>query len=102
MASENPKVFISYSHDSVDHAKRVLALAEQLRTDGVEALIDQYVQDPDEGWIRWMRNQVGQASRVLLVFTESYQRRFEGNGGEVSRLRNRRGESSAPYRGEPK
>lgn len=77
-----PTVFISYSHDSPEHQQRVLALAEQLRTDGVEAWIDQYTQDPDEGWIRWMRSQVKQASRVLLVFTETYQRRFEGDEEE--------------------
>jgi len=76
------RVFISYSHDSLDHQKRVLALANQLRKDGVEAWIDQYTQDPNEGWIRWMRSQVRQANRVLLVFTETYQRRFEGDEEE--------------------
>ena len=76
------RVFISYSHDSVEHTRRVRALADQLRADGVEAWIDQYVQDPEEGWISWMRNQVEQADRVLLVFTETYQRRFEGNEEE--------------------
>jgi len=76
------RVFISYSHDSPEHRQRVLALANQLRRDGVEAWIDQYIQDPDEGWIRWMRSQVRQASRVLLVFTEVYQRRFEGDEEE--------------------
>jgi hypothetical protein len=82
-SAESPKttrrVFISYSHDSLEHQQRVLALANQLRRDGVEAWIDQYKQDPDEGWIHWMRSQVRQASRVLLVFTETYQRRFEGD-----------------------
>jgi predicted acylesterase/phospholipase RssA len=77
-----PRVFISYSHDSREHQERVLAFANQLRSDGVDAWIDQYVQDPDEGWIHWMRSQVRQASRVLLVFTETYQRRFEGDEQE--------------------
>jgi hypothetical protein len=77
-----PRAFISYSHDSAEHALRMLGLANQLRVDGVEAWIDQYVQDPEEGWISWMRNQVKQADRVLLVFTETYQRRFEGNEEE--------------------
>jgi hypothetical protein len=72
------RVFISYSHDSAEHRQRVLALANQLRKDGIEAWIDQYFQDPDEGWIRWMRSHVKQATKVLLVFTEIYQRRFEG------------------------
>lgn len=74
MASDPPKVFISYSHDSLEHTRRVHALADRLRADGVEAWIDQYAQDPNEGWIRWMRNRVKQADRVLLVFTETYQR----------------------------
>jgi hypothetical protein len=80
------RVFISYSHDSPEHQQRVLALANQLRKDGVEAWLDQYVQDPKEGWIRWMRSQVQQANRVLLVFSEAYQRRFQGNEEEVRGL----------------
>jgi hypothetical protein len=73
------RVFISYSHDSTEHERRVRAFADQLRADGIDAWIDQYVQDPDEGWIKWMRTQVKQAEKVLLVFTETYQRRFEGD-----------------------
>src|SRR5260221_636825 len=37
MASDPPKVFISYSHDSPEHAQHVLELAERLRKDGVPA-----------------------------------------------------------------
>jgi hypothetical protein len=43
MASEAPKVFISYSHESAEHEQRVLALAERLRKDGVDVQLDQYV-----------------------------------------------------------
>ena len=75
----NPRIFISYSHDSLEHTRRVRALAERLRADGIDAQIDQYVQDPDEGWPKWMRTQVKEADKVLLVFTETYQRRFEGD-----------------------
>jgi hypothetical protein len=78
-AAARKLVFISYSHDSLEHKRRVRALADQLRADGVEAWVDQYVQDPEEGWISWTRNQVKQADQVLLVFTEVYQRRYEGN-----------------------
>jgi hypothetical protein len=69
------RVFISYSHDSTEHEQRVRAL----RDDGIDARIDQYVQDPDEGWVKWMRTQVKEAEKALLVFTETYQRRFEGD-----------------------
>jgi tetratricopeptide (TPR) repeat protein len=73
---------ISYSHDSAEHEQRVRALADQLRDDGIDARIDQYVQDPDEGWVKWMRTQVKEAEKALLVFTETYQRRFEGDEEE--------------------
>jgi hypothetical protein len=77
MASQPPRVFISYSQDSAERAQRVLALCGQLRMDGVDAQIDQYVHGtPEEGWPRWMRNQVSKADRVLLVFTGIYARRF--------------------------
>jgi hypothetical protein len=78
VASNPPKVLISYSHDSPEHEQRVLALANQLRAHGVDAWIDQYRADPDEGWISWMRDRIGWADRVLLVFTETYERRFLG------------------------
>ena len=76
------RVFISYSHDSTEHEQRVRALADQLRDDGIDAQIDQYAQDPDEGWVKWMRTQVKKAEKALLVFTETYQRRFEGDEEE--------------------
>jgi TIR domain len=73
-----PRVFVSYSQDSPLHCRRIRELAERLRADGIEAWIDQYSQDPDEGWPAWMRGQLAKADRVLLVFTETYARRFLG------------------------
>src|ERR1700740_3265477 len=76
MASEPPKVFISYSHDSPEHARRVLGLAERLRKDGVNAQLDQYVAGtPPEGWPRWMLDRLDWAEFVLVVCTETYYRR---------------------------
>jgi hypothetical protein len=79
MASDPPKVLISYSHDSPEHEQRVLGLANTLREKGgVDAWLDRYRPDPDEGWISWMRDNIERADRVLLVFTETYARRFLG------------------------
>jgi hypothetical protein len=36
-------VFISYSHDCDAHREKVLALSERLREDGIETILDQYV-----------------------------------------------------------
>ena len=80
MASEPPKVFISYSHDSPEHAQRVLELAERLRKDGVDAQLDQYVGGaPPEGWPRWILDRLDWAEFVLVVCTETYYRRFRGH-----------------------
>jgi hypothetical protein len=74
-----PKVFISYSHDSAEHREQVLALSERLRADGIETFLDQYVNGtPDQGWPRWMLDQLDAADFVLVVCTETYYRRFRG------------------------
>jgi hypothetical protein len=72
-----PKVFISYSHDSATHQEHVLALADRLRKDGLDVMVDQYLPAPPEGWPRWMDQQIKEADFVLLVCTETYLRRVE-------------------------
>ena len=75
-----PAVFISYSHDSAEHRQRVLELSEHLRADGIETLLDQYVNgSPSEGWPRWMLDQLDAAQYVLVVCTETYYRHFRGH-----------------------
>jgi SEFIR domain-containing protein len=71
-------VFISYSHDSPEHADRVLALAERLRSDGIDATIDQYETSPPEGWHRWTDRHIRDAGFVLMVCSETYYRRVMG------------------------
>ncbi len=74
------KIFISYSHDSDAHREKVLALSERLRADGIETLLDQYVNgSPPQGWPRWMLDQLDAADSVLVVCTETYYRRFRGH-----------------------
>jgi len=75
-----PKVFISYSHDSDEHRERVLALSERLRADGLETILDQYLNgSPLQGWPRWMLDQIDAADSVLVVCTQTYYRRFRGH-----------------------
>ncbi len=73
-----PKVFISYSHDSPVHSERVWLLADRLRGDGVDCMIDQYHPAPVEGWPRWMDREVEEADFVLIVCTPIYYRRARG------------------------
>lgn len=75
---QTPRAFISYSHDSEEHRKRVLALAGRLRDEGVDAWLDRYEQAPSEGWPRWMQRQFQEADFILVICTQTYKRRFEG------------------------
>jgi len=72
------KVFISYSHDSEEHKDNVLNLADRLRDEGLDCIIDQYEESPSEGWVRWAINQIEEAEFVLVVCTEQYHRLFRG------------------------
>ena len=74
-----PNVFISYSHDSLHQKQRVLELANRLRADGIEAIIDQYEQTPIEGWPLWVEKRLGAADFVLIVCTEKYRELLEGS-----------------------
>ena len=70
------KVFISYSHDSDEHSAAVKGLADSLRQDGVDCMIDQYhSKGPGDGWPLWSEKQIEQADLVLLVCTKTYLRR---------------------------
>jgi hypothetical protein len=71
----NPRVFISYSHDSREHADRVLELANHLQADGIDCILDQYEVSPPEGCPRWMDQQIREADFVLMICTETYYRR---------------------------
>ena len=73
------KVFLSYSHDSEAHSQRVLALANQLRTHGVDAELDQYVTRPAQGWPLWCEEQLRPeiSEFVLVICTETYRNRIE-------------------------
>jgi len=73
-----PRVFISYSHDSPQHARAVLELAQRLRDDGIDCWIDQFESSPAAGFPRWMRQQMEIADFVLLICTDTYRRRFDG------------------------
>ena len=71
--ADAPRVFVSYSQDSVDHTGRVLELADALRGRGINVILDQYVHPaPEEGWPRWMDRNLDEAQFVLMVCTETY------------------------------
>ena len=71
-------VFISYAHEG-DLAERVAALAEWLRSNGVEVITDHRYRNrpPEKGWRAWMQHSVEDADVVLIVCSERYKVLFE-------------------------
>lgn len=82
----NEEVFISYSHDSVEHVRSVLSLSNRLRSDGIDCVIDQYESSPREGWPRWMDDKIRVSKYVILICTEPYFRRVMGQEKEQKGL----------------
>ena len=75
-----PSVFISYSHDSPEHSKRVLDFANALRKHGVEAELDQFHKYDLHHWPIWCAEQIKSDKHdyVLCICTNEYLRRLEG------------------------
>jgi len=67
-----PKVFISYSHDSQQHKEWVLGLASALRTNGIDAKLDQWDLSPGQDIAAFMAEGIRTADRVLLICTSPY------------------------------
>ena len=56
----------------------MLALANRLRQDGIDAMIDQYAPPSPIGWPQWMEREIQASDFALLVCTETYLHRVEG------------------------
>ncbi|WP_019142558.1 toll/interleukin-1 receptor domain-containing protein [Noviherbaspirillum massiliense] len=78
-----PKVFISYSHDSVAHKAWVLQLATDLRVHGVDASLDQWDLVPGQDVAAFMQKGITESDRVLLVCSENYVARSEAGSSGV-------------------
>lgn len=82
MNDEPIKVFISYSHDSVEHKKWVLNLASNLRGNGVDTILDQWDLTLGGDLPSFMEN-ISESSRVLVVCTDNYIEKSNKNLGGV-------------------
>ena len=73
------KVFISYAWEDAGFAASVRKLADDLRTWGVDAWIDQYEGEngPAVGWPIWMDNMIREAAVVLMACSPKYLRRVK-------------------------
>jgi hypothetical protein len=78
-----PTAFVSYSWDSDEHRNWVLALATQLRADGVETVLDQWHLVPGDQLPAFMEKAVRESDYVLIICTPRYKDRSERRLGGV-------------------
>ncbi|MGY4467760.1 hypothetical protein ACVWWK_003469 [Bradyrhizobium sp. LB9.1b] len=77
-----PRAFISYSHDSNQHKQWVLKLASDLRSMGVDVVLDQWDLVPGQDVSMFMQKGITEADCVVLVCSAPYTSKSEkGTGG---------------------
>ena len=81
--AKNPKVFISYSHDSPEHKQWVSELAARLRRDGIDAILDQWDLGLGNDVTRFMERGIVNADRVLVICTDEYVNKANAGEGGV-------------------
>lgn len=75
-----PKVFISYSYDDEEHKKWVFDLACRLRTNGVDAIFDQFETRLGSDLALFMEQGLNASNRVICICSELYNQK--ANSGQ--------------------
>ena len=77
-----PRIFISYSHDTISHKKWVLELAIKLRNNGIDAIIDQWELKPGDDLPYFMESNLEKSDYILMICSDSYvEKANSGKGG---------------------
>ena len=72
-----PRVFVSYAHETEQHAEAVRSLWILLRSLGIEAKLDRPAAERRQDWPVWMMSEVRVADFVLVVASAAYRQRAE-------------------------
>lgn len=74
LTHHRPRVFISYSHDA---QSAVWRLTNRLRAEEIDCRVDRDLEhdSPPQGWTQWMIDEIDEADYVLVVCTQTYERR---------------------------
>lgn len=80
MAADEPRVFVSYAHESAEHKDQVLTFATFLREAGISAVLDVWSADARRDWYAWAIREMTDADFVLVVASERYRRWGDGSG----------------------
>ncbi|HLO28296.1 MAG TPA: COR domain-containing protein [Anaerolineales bacterium] len=83
MESQPTKVYISYAWDNDSHRKWVRDLAVRLRSDGIEAILDQWNVSPGDNLPDFMEQAIRDSDFVIYVCTPSYKKKSDQRSGGV-------------------
>lgn len=78
-----PSVLISYAHETPVHASWVLALAQDLRKNGINVILDQWDLTPGRDTLVFMEQSITVADRVLMLCTPKYAAKADKRVGGV-------------------
>lgn len=78
-----PTIFMSYSWDDDTHKKWVADLATSLRSDGVNAVLDQWNAVPGDQLPSFMENEIRENDYVLIICTPNYRLKSDQRQGGV-------------------
>jgi hypothetical protein len=74
-----PRVFITYSHDSLAHKEQVREFATFLRVDvGLDVHLDQWYDSRRLDWSAWAVDHLTNADFILVIASPQYKRRADG------------------------
>ena len=81
--AEHPKVFISYSHDSLEHRRWVSELGAKLRQNGIDTILDQWDLGLGGDLTLFIEHGIRDSDRVLVICTDQYVRKANAGEGGV-------------------
>lgn len=81
--NNNPIVFISYSWTDEEHKNMVLHLAEKMRHDGIDVILDQWDLKPGYDKYVFMEQSINKADKVLIICDQQYAIKADDRKGGV-------------------
>ena len=77
-----PNAFMSYSHDSPEHKKWVHDFSNELRSAGINIILDQWDLELGQDVASFIESNISYSDKVLIICTEQYvQKANAGKGG---------------------
>ncbi|PUB76292.1 MAG: hypothetical protein DBP03_04845 [gamma proteobacterium symbiont of Ctena orbiculata] len=78
------QVFISYRHESDEHAAAARRLGEQLQAANIRVALDQFFLEahpggPNNGWPRWCEECANKSSHILIIASSAWFSVYEGS-----------------------